>query len=532
MTKICKCGNEFTVGKRHIWQKQCEKCKEETRRLAKQRWYEKNGREYMKNYMKTYRLLSFAFLFIVVAPQISEAEFSGSFGFRGTFQKPPAYELNLKTGDRSYIALNRFSLRKKGWMPKQETREDDEENILDLFQSDPKEAGSWGVEYGAVSTMSEISLLEQESIYGWKVGLGQVSEFAWGKGMDKDRIAAASFNTEKFNFMVTKSFGMKEKDDDYQFLTDPAKAGTANPNLPIVSAIPITKGEGGALKIPFNWRQTTGDFEVAGRKRFDEALNDYKNGIAMLLNFNTPRFSTTIRNIGKGYESNIRTTDIGLRIPIYKTENTTVRLGGKTILFSEDKPDTRYEGTIGLDQSLIKGKDYSFRASADAGAHIQGEKIGLTATGNISAMLFNTNLTLRRSENFTGQSQNITNSISISRKEVNLTVMQNNSEYGNNSAENLNATINITPFKDFRAGAGIGRSISETIFKITETINSNYSLSYRTFRFTATLSPRAENYNLSRDFQLDKYGKSVNLGFSYQRFLKGDGFTGNLTYTW
>lgn len=534
MTRTCECGKQFEYDKYHIWQKQCTQCRKKKKRKAHVEWYKKNGKEYMKNYMKTYRFLSFALFYLVCVPHEIMAEYSGNAALRGTFQKPPEYELHLKAGDRSYFALNRFQIKKSGWMPKKQ-RGEDEDDPFAMFESEPKEAGSWSVEYGATATQSEMSLLDQESVYGWKIGLGQVSEFAWGRSMSLDRIAMANFNTEKFSFSAYKSFGKKETDQDYLFLnTDTAKTKDKNdnPNLPIITAKPIEKGEGGALKIPFQWRQLTGDIEIAGKTRYDEFLKDYKNGVGFLLNANTPRFNLTIRHIMIGFESEVRTSEVSLKLPFYKTENSTFRVGTKIIDFSGNKLKTRYETTLGAEQNIIRTKNYSLRLSADAGTYLQGENIGITASGNATLRVLETNLSIRRNENLTGQSSSTSNSLSISRKEGSLSLSQNSSEYRTTKAENLNANIYLNPFKHIKIGAGIGQSTQNTPFKTTTMINSNYSIAYRDLRFNTVISPRNENYNITRTFPLEKYGKTVGIGLSYQRFLKGEGVTGNLSYTW
>jgi hypothetical protein len=536
--KPCECCRElFTPNKYTPHQKYCKNCSKTSHKKLKDAWRLTNGREYMRKYMQAYRRINplATFILFLLLSGIANAEtwlnykkdhgfddYSGSLGLSGTYQKPPTFELNYKLNN-SYITLNRISLRKRGWMPKLS-----EEEEQGFFSSEPKEAGSYSLEYGRTGTTNETSLLESDSVYGWKASLGQVSEILWGRGSYGDRIAAASFNTDKFSFFVIKSYGEFKSEQNYDFITNEFDADITK-NLPKASAQPRTKYEGGDLYVPFEWRQVRGNFEVAARHYYDEELKKDKRGLSFAFNATSPRIIFSFRNVGQGFESQTRTTDISIKGIFYQTEKTNLNAGYRILNFSSKAVATRHSFLAGLQQKVGK-----FMFNLDGEFYRQGKDTSIQMTGAVSGSLFGTNLSIRRSENITGFTTSSNNSLSISRKEGSISLSYGTSKYTSNKAANLQCNLYINLWEEMRVGAGMGRSVSETATAITKTIRANYSLSFRNTNLNINLSPSSETYTISREFNLNKLkiGTSLALGATYQRFVGGDGLTGNLTYAW
>lgn len=531
--KCHKCNGTFEICKYHPTQKYCKACNIERKRETTKRWYIKKGKEYMRKYMSNYRLLSSIILmYNLLMPQPLDGswldykkdtwfeEYSGIIGLSGSFTKPPNYQLSLKLTDNSYFTLNRFLIKKKGWIQKVE----DEQESSDTFFSEPKEAGSFSIEFGSTGSTAETSLLESESVYGWKLQLGQSSEILWGKGMYGDRIASASFNTEKFNFFITKSFGMSSEGQDSFMLTG---YETENPNMTLSTAKPLTKYEGGNLKIPFEWRQTRGEFEIAGRKKYSEELQEYKNGVAFALNISGPRIIMSVRNLGEGYESETRTTDISLKGVIYKTPEMGINTGYRLTDFSGDL-DSRHAITAGINRKIKE-----VNINIDGEMFKQGNNISQTAAGGVTGTILNTNITLRRTEGITGLNTTESNSLTISRREASLSLSQSSSEYKSNKSNNLQASLNLNIIKDLRIAMGGGESVTLNSSTKTTMRRFNSSIGYKKTSLNMNLSPTSETYNLTREIDSSRFvGYTIALGTTYQRFVGGEGVTGNISFSW
>lgn len=536
MKKNChKCNDTFDICKYHPRQKYCKTCNLKRKREATKKWFKKKGKEYMRKYMSKYRLLSYIILvYNILMPQPLEGswldykrdagleEYSGNIGLSGSYTKPPNYQLSLKMTNNSYFTLNKFLIKKKGWTQKGES---DEEGTTDTFFSEPKEAGSWSIEFGGTGATAETSLIESESIYGWKLQLGQSAEILWGQGMYGDKVTSASFNSEKFNFFVTKSWGTSTGEQN-SFM--PTGYESKDPKRTLSTAKPVTKYEGGNLKIPFEWRDTKGEFEIAGRRTYSEELQSYRNGIAFALNMSGPRVILSVKNIGEGYESETRTTDISIKGFIYKTPETGINTGYRLTEFSGNL-DSRNALTIGTNKKI---KDINI--NLDGEIFKQGSNISQTATGGISGTILNTNITLRRTEGITGMNNTTSNSLSISRKEANISLSQSSSEYKSNRSNNLQANLSLNVIKDLKITFGGGESITENSSYKTTMTRFNYSMAYKKTYLNMNLSPTSETYNLTREFDSSKLGigNTIALGTTYQRFVGGEGVTGNISFSW
>ena len=536
--KPCEnCREPFTPNKYTPHQKYCKTCSKSSHKKQKEVWRLNYGREYMKKYMQAYRRINplATFLMLMFLSGIAEAatwldykkgwgfeDYSGTIGFAGTYLKPPDYELSFKLKN-SYMTLNRISLRKRGWMPPME--EQDEQSF---FTSDPKEAGSFAVEYGRTGSTNETTLLEPDSVYGWRVQLGQTSEILWGRGSYGDRIASGSFNTEKFSFFVTKSFGTFTEDQNYNFISSDFDTDMSK-NLPKVSAQPRTKYEGGDLLLPFQWRSVTGNFEVAARNYYDEELKKDRRGLAFAFNASGPRIIFSFRNVGKGFESQTRTTDMSIKGILYKTKTTSVSLGYRMLNFSSKTVATRHSFLAGIQQQIMK-----VAMNLDAEVYRQGRDKGAQITGGASGSIYDTTVSLRRTENITGFTTSSNNSLSISRKEGSLSVSYGTSKFNANKADNLQGNIYLNFTNELRVGAGVAISTSENATTVTQTTRSNYSFNFRNTTFNMSLSPTSETYTITREINLNnlRIGTNLALGATYQRFVGGDGVTGNISYSW
>ena len=457
-----------------------------------------------------------------IRKQTDFEDYSGSIGLSGTYLKPPDFELNTKLNN-SYVTLNRISLRKRGWMPK--STEEDEQSF---FYSEPKEAGSYALEYGRTGTTSETSLLESDSVYGWKLQLGQVAEVLWGKGSYGDRVASASFNSDKFSFFVTKSYGEFTEDQDYTFIDNQFDADM-DKNLPKVSAKPRTKYEGGDFYLPFEWRDVRANFEIAARKFFDQEANEDKKGLAFALNATAPRFILSLRNVGEGFESATRTTDVSVKGIFYKTDGTNINAGYRILNFSSKDAETRHSFLAGVQQKLLK-----ITFNVDGELYKQGNNTSNQITGGVSGSLYGTNISLRRSENITGFNTSNNNSLNISRREGSISLSYGTSEYLSNKADNLQGNLYLNITDELRIGAGIGQNKSETETSYTKTTRANYTASFRNTNLNIYLSPTSETYTISRDINLNnlKMGNSIAVGVTYQRFVGGNGGHGESHYSW
>jgi hypothetical protein len=534
LTNARICPNcSFLFAAKCSCEKYCDDCKKIIYEESKKEWRAKNGKQYMREYMKKYRRINplATIIFILISFMNAEAgwfdtkknlgisDYTGSISFIGTYLEPPPYELSFKA-DNSTIILNKFSLTRKGWMPYHDEEESD-------YITEPREAGRWSLDYGRTGTTPETTFLESDSVYGWRLQLGEISEILWGRNSYGDRIATASFNTERFSFSVTKSFGSSQSELDYEFISSDY---LDNPSANFLKARPrdITKYEGGDFRIPFSWREVNGEAEIAARKFFDPETSEDKKGLAYSLNAAAPRFIFSCRQIEEGFESSVRTTDASLKIIPYKTDPLTVTTGYRILNFSGDT-DTRHSFTSG-----VIGKIRQITINADGEFYQQGTDRSAQFTGGILGQILNTSLALRRTENITGLSISESNSLSISRKQGSVTLSYGKSEYTTTEANNYNITANLNLTDELKIGFGGIKSISKTVTTITTQTRSNGSCSFRNTTFNTFISPTSETYTIARDFNINDwgFGNRLSVGATYQRFIGGEGLTGNLSFTW
>ncbi|MFN3481147.1 MAG: hypothetical protein ACK415_12300, partial [Thermodesulfovibrionales bacterium] len=368
------------------------------------------------------------------------------------------------------------------------------------------------------SVMSETSLLEQDSVYGWKVAFGQSAEFAWGQGSIGDRVAMAGFNTEKYSLLFVKSYGKKEG-EGFLYPETP---------MPKTSVRPVTKYQGGDIRIPYQFRQTSGEIEVAWKQRFDEEKKENVQGYGFAISANMPRGRISIRNISKDFESQIRTTDLQARAILLKEKEYEIYSGMGIIDFSGEA-ETRYSAIAGA--SLRK---FGITLSPETQFYKRGRDVGLSYSGTVSGSIFSTNISARRGENITGVTISRYNNISVSRKEGSISFNYSTSESNYAYATNVDASLSINLPYRIRVMTGGGISRQENPTTITEYRRGNLSVTVKDTSFSAIFSPQAETYTVSRRFNIRKsnIGEAISLGISYQRFIGGDGVTGNITYFW
>jgi len=489
--KTCECCNQtFTPSRFHPHQKYCKECGKNKKREKIREWFKKNGREYMRKYMRHYRHLVILISLMLIAADWQETKkgtilenMEGQISLQGTYIKPPKYQLTLKLSDNSFLTMNRFQISKRGWIPPVT----DEENA----EFEQKEAGGWRLEYGGQSVMSETALLEQDSVWGWKATFGQTAEFAWGQGSYGDRIAMASVNTEKYQLMFVKSWGQINPEEYYNPDTPTPKATT----------IPRTRYQGGDIKIPFRWRQTTGDIELAWKQRYDEQEQKNVCGFAVAIGAYTPRIRINVRDITKNFESQTRTTDIQIRASLYKPDIQTqqkafsiqdIYAGAGVIDFS-GQVDSRYSAITG---AIVK--IYGVNISPDISLYKAGNTTGLTYTGTISGSILNTNISVRRGESITGLTISRSNSASISRKEGSINFNYSESATGYNYAQNIDSSISLNLPYNIRITAGGGLSKTDTPTTLTTYKRGNLSATIKDTTFSAYMSPTNESYTLSR----------------------------------
>jgi hypothetical protein len=447
------------------------------------------------------------------------SDYTGNISFIGTYLKPPPYELSFNANNATII-LNKFSLTRKGWMPYHDEEETE-------YLTEPKEAGRWSIDYGRTGTTPETTLLESDSVYGWRLQLGETSEVLWGRNSYGDRIATAAFSTEKFSFSVTKSFGSSQSEQDYEFISSDY-LDDPTPNFLKARPRDITKYEGGDFRIPFSWREVNGEAEIAARKFFDPETGKDRKGLAYSLNASAPRFILSFRQIEEGFESSVRTTDASLKIVPYKTDPITVTSGYRILNFSGDT-ETRHSFVAGM-----IGKISRITLNADGEFYHQGTDQSAQFTGGILGQILNTSIALRRTENITGLSTSENNSLSISREQGSVTLSYGESEYTTTEAKNYNITANLNLVDELRVGFGGGKSVSETTTTITTQTRSNASCSFRNTTFNTFISPTSETYTIARDFNINDwgFGNRLSIGATYQRFVGGEGLTGNVSFAW
>lgn len=445
-------------------------------------------------------------------------DYSGAIGLRYLHSKPPDYELSYKVADK-YIALNRFLLKKKGWF-----KEEDEESLYQ--DEETKEQGGWAIEYGTAGVSSETQLFEAESVYGWKVTLGERTEILWGQAQYGEQKASAVFNAGKFYLTVFKSTGIVEPKDNFFFdYIDPTKP---NPNFTKKSSRPVTKREGGAIRIPFEFRESRGEFEFAGQKRFDEELNKDVNGIAFAANLSSPRFYIAFRNIGEGFESEIRTTDINILAPIYKHKNTAVKAGFGTMDFSGAQK-SRYSIKTEIEQGIA-----NIRTTLVIDANKQGEEIGISVTGSASGKYKNTSISLRRTERIQGFTRSHTNSIRVSRKEGQLSATYGVSTTKTTTTTNtqLNGSVNISD--EIKLGAGLTQNTTKQ--KDKEVVSTSYSCLAQLGRtsINAQISKNTQTYTIARELNLEEItaGRALSVSVALTKNKDGNKITGGITYSW
>lgn len=503
--RCLKCKKTFTPSKFHPQQKYCKACSKEVKRMKIRQWWKEKGREYIRQYMKHYRNLTIILTLLCTGAEGAWFDdIHGQATAQGSFIKPPKYQLSLKVSDNSYLTLSRFQIRNTGWI-QQATEEEEGEQ---------RQAGNWSLEYGGQGLMTETSLLEQDSVWGWKLTLGQTAEFAWGKGSYGDRIALAGINTEKYSLMFVKSWGMPEEQGFS--LDEPLTKTTAKP---------ITRYQGGDIKIPYRWRQTSGDIEVAWKQRYDEQAAKSVSGIAVAMSANSPRIRISFRDITKNFESQVRTTDVQVRAIVYKEQDYEVYTGAGIIDFS-GSADTRYSAIAGA--SVRK---FGITFAPETQFFRQGNNAGVSYSGTLSGSVLNTQIALRRGENITGQTLSRSNNVSIGRKEGSISFNYSTSESSFAHAKNIDTNISLNLPYQIRVSAGGGISRQETPDKIMEYKRGSVMVAIKDTSFNATLSPQAESYTVSRRFTITTK-QAVSLGISYQRFIGGDGVTGVVTYFW
>lgn len=534
MINICEvCQKTFKADKFHPKQKYCKSCGllKKKERIAE--WRKRHGRDYMRLYMRSY-LRSCALLCMVLIPIVAEAtwadrkydagyeDFSGTIGTRQTVVKPPPYEIATKISSHRYMALNRLFLKKRGW---QSMRVDEEEEGA---QMDDKETGAWSIEYGSTGTTSETTLLEAESVYGWKVRLGEVSEMLAGRSMTGDRIAVASFNPGPFNLLVTKTRGTITNDNEYVFLSNDPAANTM-----LTSAKPVTKKEGGDLRIPWEWRGTRGELELAAVNRFDEQERRWIRGYALAFNAASERLTFTFRNILKGFESVTRTTDTALSYTVFDNKATTIKTGVRYVDFTE--PTMPRTGFTFSATRKFKEPPLSLHFNLDT--YKQGTHFGKTIQGSANVMLFGTTLNVRRATSFTGSSSTTTDSMTLSRKEASLSVSQSLSTYLRNTSKTQAATIMLTPAKDIRGSMNYSLSTSNTVNFAgartqTEMKNLGYALSIKRTTYTAVLNKYSQSHTITRQWDLNNrgIGQSFIAGLTFSRTAKSKSCLANFTY--
>jgi hypothetical protein len=126
------------------------------------------------------------------------------------------------------------------------------------------------------------------------------------------------------------------------------------------------------------------------------------------------------------------------------------------------------------------------------------------------------------------------NSVSISRKQGSVSLSYGKSEYTTTEAKNYNISANLNLTDELRMGFGGSKSISETVTTITTQTRSNASCSFRNTTLNTFISPTSETYTLARDFNINDwgFGNRLSVGATYQRFVGGEGLTGNLSFAW
>ena len=528
--KLCK--KQFEPSKYHPRQAHCKSCGRIKRTLAIKSWHLRN-RDKLLKYLRDYRSLYLLFWIILTAAsaeatpwldlktQYGYQDYSGSIAAAGTYQKPPDYQLSTRLGEKSWLILNKFSIRKKGWITTVSPDEQEQQPDMD----EPREQGGWTVDYGSTGSIKETTLLEGDSVYGWRVQLGQSTEFLWGRGMYGDRTAAASFNAQKFSFSTYKTFGRPASDQDFMF----ANPDTPTTNQPQTTPSPITKGEGGDLKIPFHWRQLTGEAEVAAKHSYDQELAKDMQGLAYSLNATTPHLIVAFRKLDRGYESQISTTDTSLKAYLYRSQDFSLNSGYRKVSFSGPQK-SRQSATTGV--ALRLSKDLQVNLNCDGEVYRQGKETGTQLTGSLSASLLKTQLNLRRTARIAGESESSNTSLTISRQEGSISLNYSDSTYRLNKSTSLQGTLNLVPLKDLRLSASVSQNVSETPTKITEIVRSSYSATFRKTTLNCQIAPQTQSYSLQREFALTNTGNSLTVGMTYQEVLTGHGLTGSIGYSW
>lgn len=514
---IClDCNTEFEPDKYHPNQKYCKECLIRRKHESIRRWRKDKGKEYMRKYMKYYRTLfliySFPLFFLhllLFYPSIcysdifeSYKNFKNSYfkdysfllNLSGTYVKPPPYHIYLNINS-SYIDLSRFSISRKGW--------------TSYSEDEVSEFGNISVEFGNTTATYESSLIDADSTYGWLLKLGDTVEISFAKSSQNERLALLGVNSDYFNLTLLKSFG-KLEEIDYPF----------EETQKIVS-YPITKREGGSIKIPIRFKSLSGTFEFSAMKRYDEIELKNTSGIAFLSNLSSNRLNLSLTNFSEGFQSNIRTTDFFLDYYLYKTQSTSLSSGFRIIDYSGSQ-DSRYSFTTGFikrfDNFSIDSKVYLYK---------QGENKSLTATGNISFKLLQSNFSFTRTETYTGYNIVSSNSLNTSNKYFSLSLNYSKSEYLNTTSNNYSLSFRTSPFRHFTFSSSVNKNIYETTDLIRTTLSSNYSITFKNTNLYMSFSPTYESYTFSRI--LTKKLPSVSLGITYQRFIGGDGITGSFT---